>query len=142
MRISDWSSDVCSSDLLEEELFSPIELIMADEDCQKAFFARGIEDLGRLRLVTLSGGYFGIEDEIGVRVVRVLPYLAPSAEFDTMASFWGSPIEGLCFHVDVTNMKVLRVIDTGINPIPTESGEIHKPEAIPERSEEHTSEIQ
>src|SRR3546814_19112017 len=78
---------------------------MADEDCQKAFFARGIEDLGRLRLVTLSGGYFGIEDEIGVRVVRVLPYLAPSAEFDTMASFWGSPIEGLCFHVDVTNMK-------------------------------------
>src|SRR3546814_7897309 len=69
---------------------------MADEDCQKAFFARGIEDLGRLRLVTLSGGYFGIEDEIGVRVVRVLPYLAPSAEFDTMASFWGSPIEGLC----------------------------------------------
>src|SRR3546814_6227634 len=82
MRISDWSSDVCSSDLtaviydtaanvlervlvnvttkkileleeidqtvhgtapfLEEELFSPIELIMADEDCQKAFFARGI----------------------------------------------------------------------------------------------------
>src|SRR3546814_5016568 len=97
MRISDWSSDVCSSDLtaviydtaanvlervlvnvttkkileleeidqtvhgtapfLEEELFSPIELIMADEDCQKAFFARGIEDLGRLRLVTLSGGY-------------------------------------------------------------------------------------
>src|SRR3546814_17242500 len=74
MRISDWSSDVCSSDL----------------------------------------------------------YLAPSAEFDTMARFWGSPIEGLCFHVDVTNMKVLRVIDTGIYPIPTESGEIHKPEALPE----------
>src|SRR3546814_19456145 len=79
---------------LEEELFSPIELIMADEDCQKAFFARGIEDLGRLRLVTLSGGYFGIEDEIGVRVVRVLPYMAPSADFDTLASFWGSPLEG------------------------------------------------
>src|SRR3546814_2220198 len=80
-----------------------------------------------------------------------------------MASFWGSPIEGLCFHVDVTNMKVLRVIDTGIYPIPTESGEIHKPEALPEprkglkpiqitqpegvsfhldRSEEHTSELQ
>src|SRR3546814_9134344 len=29
-------------------------------------------------------------------------------------------------------MKVLRVIDTGIYPIPTESGEIHKPEALPE----------
>src|SRR3546814_13848445 len=100
---------------------------MADEDCQKAFFARGIEDLGRLRLVTLSGGYFGIEDEIGVRVVRVLPYLAPSAEFDTMASFWGSPIEALCFHVDVTNLKMMRVIDTGIYPIQTEYGEIHKP---------------
>src|SRR3546814_2826171 len=119
MRISDWSSDVCSSDLtaviydtaanvlervlvnvttkkileleeidqtvhgtapfLEEELFSPIELIMADEDCQKAFFARGIEDLGRLRLVNRSGGYFGIEDELGLRFVRVLHYLRTEA---------------------------------------------------------------
>src|SRR3546814_1772669 len=64
---------------LEAELLSPIALTMADVAFHKAFFASGTSDLRRLRLVPLSGGYLGIDDEIDARAVRVLPYLATSA---------------------------------------------------------------
>jgi len=113
-----------------EEMMSSMEVTYADPDFIKAIERRGITEMERVRLIPLSGGRFGYQDEIGIRVTRVTPYLAPNAEFGTMAGCWGQPIEGIRVDIDATNGRVLRVIDNGVYPIPQESGEIHTQEAL------------
>ncbi|MDN7437346.1 primary-amine oxidase [Burkholderia multivorans] len=117
---------------LTEELFDTIGLVMEHPEFHQALLARGITEFDRVRCIPLAGGNFGYADEVGIRVSRVVTYLAPNAEFGSMASFWGQPIEGLRIDVDLSNKRVLRVIDTGHYPIPTESGEIHTPESLGE----------
>lgn len=114
-----------------EEVLGSGPIAMDDPEFQNALAAHGVTDLARVRLLPLAGGKFGYADEEDIRVARVVPYLAPDAEFGTLASFWGQPIEGLRVDIDLTNRKVLRVIDTGPYPIPAESGEIHTPESLP-----------
>src|SRR3546814_18216755 len=45
MRISDWISDVCSSDLLSAAYFRPMDL--RDTDLTKAILPRSLDDLDR-----------------------------------------------------------------------------------------------
>src|SRR3546814_16714340 len=53
MRISDWSSDVCSSDLVDADRTRRRPL--ADDEVERAVFHRGIEDLldNRIEAVNL-----------------------------------------------------------------------------------------
>lgn len=116
---------------LEEELFEAGGLAMEDPGFQQALIAHGVTEFDRVRCIPLAGGQFGYPEEVGIRVSRLVAYLAPNAEFGSLAGFWGHPIEGIRVDIDMTNRKVLRVIDTGPYPIPTESGEIHEPGSLP-----------
>lgn len=114
-----------------EEVLDSGPIAMEDPAFQQALIAHGVTDFARVRLIPLAGGRFNYPDEAGIRVARVVPYLAPDDNFGTMAGFWGHPIEGVRADIDLSNRKVLRVIDTGAYPIPEESGEIHTPESLP-----------
>ncbi|MFI8632382.1 primary-amine oxidase [Microbacterium sp. NPDC077663] len=104
---------------LDEELFATQEIIMSDEAVIAALEARGLP-LDRIRWMALSAGHFGYEDEVGIRAARATAYIAPEPEKDmgTLAEFFGTPVEGIAVHLDLTNFKVLRVVETGHFPLP------------------------
>lgn len=116
---------------LLEDVMQSGAIALEDAEVQKALAARGITEFERVRILPLAGGRFGYTDESGIRISRVVPYLAPTAEFGTLASFWGHPIEGLRIDIDLTHRKVLHVVDVGHYEIPTESGDIHGPGVLP-----------
>lgn len=58
-------------------------------------------------------GYFGIAEEEGCRLVKVVCYSTSDSK-----NFWGRPIEGLIAVVDLKKRELVRLIDTGPVPIP------------------------
>src|SRR3546814_1842892 len=65
MRISDWSSDVCSSDLLETTRFDPWflrqveDLVAVEEDVRKAGLPQDADDWLRLKMQGFSDARLG-----------------------------------------------------------------------------------
>jgi primary-amine oxidase len=99
------------------------EIVKSDGAWLDAIARRGITDITKVRTVALSAGSFGYDDEIGVRVSRVLAFYSNYAA----DSIWAHPIDGVVAHVDLTNKKVLRVIETNITHVPGESGDYTDP---------------
>jgi primary-amine oxidase len=117
--------------VLDEE-FEIIEGILnANEAWIDAMTNRGL-DPEKVRAVPLSAGVFGDEDEIGVRLVRVLAFY----QADKDALPWAHPIDGVVAYVDLINKAVTKVIDHKELPVPAERGEW---DAEPHRVEPRTS---
>jgi primary-amine oxidase len=117
--------------VLDEE-FEIIEGILnANEAWIDAMTKRGL-DPEKVRAVPLSAGVFGDEDEIGVRLVRVLAFY----QADKDALPWAHPIDGVVAYVDLINKAVTKVIDHKELPVPAERGEW---DAEPHRVEPRTS---
>ncbi|MEV6342964.1 primary-amine oxidase [Actinoplanes sp. NPDC051851] len=108
---------------LDEDFGIAEEIVKGDAAYVKALEARGITDLGQVRVVALSAGVFGYDDEIGVRAARVLAF----RQDHPTDSCWAHPIDGVVAHVDLTNRKILRLIDTGHLDVPAESGDYTDP---------------
>src|SRR3546814_6169673 len=68
MRISDWSSDVCSSDLIAQALFSPLQVADVADDGDQAAIGRAVA----LSAQPVAGKQFGI-DRLAARLAEVLP---------------------------------------------------------------------
>jgi len=88
-------------------------IVRGDAEWQDAARKRGVEDFGDVVCVPNPAGYFGIAEEEGRRVVKVVCY-APSG----VNNFWGRPIEGLIAVVDLDQREIVTLIDTGAVPIP------------------------
>ncbi|MFK4759423.1 primary-amine oxidase [Microbacterium sp. ZW T5_45] len=117
--------------LLQEEHGIIRELIGADQRWAAALAARGIDDPSTVALAGLSAGRYPIEGEQGRRLARVLGHHQPTPQ--TMP--WAHPIDGLVAYVDLASRSVLDVIDTGVMPIPQETGDYHVPGTFgPERT--------
>lgn len=117
--------------LLQEEHGIIRELIGADERWATALAARGIDDPSTVALAGLSAGRYPIEGEQGRRLARVLGHHQPTPQ--TMP--WAHPIDGLVAYVDLASRTVVDVIDTGVMPIPQETGDYHVPGTFgPERT--------
>jgi primary-amine oxidase len=99
------------------------EIVKADPVWVAAIAKRGIRDLENVRTVGLSAGVFGYADEVGIRATRVLAFYS---NYGT-DSVWAHPIDGVVAHVDLTNQRVLRVIETDIEHVPQESGDYLDP---------------
>lgn len=105
--------------------------IMADElaECEIAVKAhpefrailekRGITDLDLVVVDPWAVGNFGFEDEKGIRLSRCICYLRQTLD----GNFYARPIDGVVPVVDLNNMEVLRIEDTGVVSIPPEAGE-------------------
>lgn len=63
----------------------------------------------------LTAGNFGTNEYQGSRLMKVPCYVSPSG-----SNFYAKPIEGLYALYDVGKREVLRVIDTGVYPVPAD----------------------
>src|SRR3546814_6465730 len=129
MRISDWSSDVCSSDLLGLSRVRSLEELIVTAD----LFARiGAIHGSGVAFVAMSGGMCEIiTDQADVERIAL-----PALTADTHAAL----------------SEVLPPLATPNNPLDVTGAAMIEPELIarslkalaqdPQRSEEHTSELQ
>ena len=72
-----------------------------------AMARRGITDLDLVRPCPLSAGHFDIPGEAGRRMLRVLSFLQHRAEDHC----WAHPIDGIVAYVDLTERRVVELID-------------------------------
>ncbi len=100
--------------VLEAEIVGGGEMVKTHPDWQAAMRRRGITSFDSILCAAIPPGYFGLAEEAGRRVGKVIC-------FDTAGTknFWGRPIEGLTSLVDLDTSRVIRVIDTGAVPLPT-----------------------
>ncbi len=110
--------------VLDSEFEIVEELLAADERWQAALAARGL-NVANVRVAPLSAGSYLDEypDEAGRRILRGLAFV----QEHPADSAWAHPIDGLVAYIDTMNRTVDRVIDAGIHPVPTESGNYDDP---------------
>ncbi len=93
-------------------------LVKQDEAWQAAIRKRGIENPDKVVNLPYSTGFYGDESERGRRLFRVGSYYP-----EDTTNYWGRPIGGLSALVDLTNRRVVEVIDRGAVPLPKENVE-------------------
>lgn len=113
-RVLSWTEikGVEPSILLSEEWRLAQMIVRANPAWRAALRRRGIDNLGDVVCIPNTVGHYGIAEEEG-RLVKVVCYKSSGA-----SNFWGRPIEGLIAIVDYNKGKVVKLIDTGIVPIP------------------------
>ncbi|GGF33835.1 primary-amine oxidase [Subtercola lobariae] len=104
----------------EFELIGPI--IQADPGFQEAIARRGI-DPAQVVSIPLSAGHYGFDDELNHRVARSLFFMQ---DHPTDAC-WAHPVDGLCAYVDMTEGRVIKLVDFLDLPVPKESGNYDDP---------------
>jgi primary-amine oxidase len=109
--------------ILDQDYVAAEEITKADAGYVAALAKRGITDLSIVRAAPLSAGVFGFKDEVGLRMIRVLSFLAT----ENTHSMFAHPVEGIVAHVDLTNRRVVRLTDTGYMHVPEESGDYLDP---------------
>lgn len=102
--------------VLDEEYEAAGDICKADSRFVDALAKRGITDLDAVFCCPLSAGVFGFKEEEGRRMLRVLSFYAPDPE--TIHTLWARPIEGIVCHVDLSEARVLRFVDTGYTHVP------------------------
>ena len=116
--------------IMLEEFDLVAEIVKADPQWREAIAKRGVEDFDSVFVAPLSPGQFGHEDEAGKRILRSLSFLRD----DITDSPWAHPVEGLIAHVDIIGKKVIKLIDTGVVPVPTEQGNFDEAHVGPPRT--------
>ncbi|OZC87106.1 tyramine oxidase [Rhodococcus sp. 06-412-2C] len=112
--------------------FEDIESFMLDSAEWLAAMNTRSLDPSKVRAVPLSAGVFGHEDEVGHRIVRVLAFY----QEDEADLPWAHPIDGVVAYVDLTERKVVKVVDDVVLPVPAERGEWNaEPHASPIRTD-------
>ena len=99
--------------------FAEIEAaVRADPRWQEAMRRRGVTDTSLAMVDAWSAGNFGFPEDEGRRLVRALTWVRRDAKDNGYAR----PVDGLLTVVDLNEMKVLRVEDGGVVPLPPEDG--------------------
>lgn len=102
------------------EILSAIDVTLADPRMQEGLRKRGITDLKQLFCAPRTIGNFGNESENTRRLTKVDCFDIRGVKTDVFAN----PIEGLFASVDLDHMKVLKVTDLGVVPIPRGNSEL------------------
>ena len=115
--------------IIVDEFIDVERIVKESPDWQAAVRRRGVEDFDLIQVDPMSGGNFGFENEKGLRIIRAVSYLARNKEDNAYAH----PIDGLVTYVDLTNMRVLAVVDDEVLPIPQEDSNFHDDNGISPR---------
>lgn len=94
------------------------EVVKQDPDFQAALLKRGVTDPSLVMVDPWSAGYYNIKEDEGKRVVRALAWVRPAAKENGYAY----PLTGLIAVVDVNKMKIVRIEDYGVKPLPPMDG--------------------
>lgn len=118
--------------------FIEVERIVKDSaEWQAAMRKRGVEDFELVQVDPMSAGNFGFENEQGLRLVRTVCYLPR----DVHDNAYAHPIDGLVTYVDLTNRRVLAVVDDEVLPIPQEDSNFHDNNGVVPRGDLRSLEI-
>jgi len=96
----------------DEEIAIMVKALRVDSRWQEALTRRGITDFDAVTIDPWPVGYYGIDNEIGGRMVNAVPYYKGRT-----VNYFARPIEGLRAMVDLDTGKVIKVADAGIVPI-------------------------
>jgi primary-amine oxidase len=89
-------------------------IVRGNQEWQAAVRKRGIENFREVICIPNTVGYFGIAEEEGHRLVKAVCYSTSGSN-----NYWGRPIEGLIAVVDLDARALVKLIDTGVVPVPT-----------------------
>ncbi|MEU7149676.1 primary-amine oxidase [Streptomyces sp. NPDC045456] len=104
--------------VLFEEYERCDEIVKTDPGWRKAMAGRGITDTSLAVCAPLAAGNFGRAEETGRRMLRSLTFL----RCETADNPFAHPVGGLVADVDLTERRVVRLIDTGAVPVPAACG--------------------
>ena len=116
------------ANLMDAEILSVDADVKANPEFQAAMKKRGTTDFGTVICGGITTGNFGIAEEEGRRILRVTCF--------DRRGVWESfarPVEGIVVFWDADARKVLRVIDTGVVPVPQAPANFGAGEAGPLR---------
>jgi primary-amine oxidase len=94
-------------------------IVHGDPQWQEAMRKRGIAEFGKVQVEMWSAGNFNFPEERGKRLFRGLSYLREDSK-----NPYARPIEGVIAVVDMNARKVLKVIDTGVVPVPRATADV------------------
>lgn len=98
---------------LYEEFMFDADIVRANPEWQAAVRKRGVTDFQNVAIDLWGGGYYGFPDEQGFRVGRAFAYYKGKT-----TNYYARPIEGVVAFVNLNTMKVFKVIDAGVAPVP------------------------
>jgi primary-amine oxidase len=99
--------------LMEEDLHMVDALVRADPGWQEAIRKRGITDLDHVAVDPWPIGAQPPPDQRGARLLNAVSYYRGNAR-----NYYARPIEGVVAQVNLTTGKVVRILDTGVVPVP------------------------
>ena len=99
--------------VLIEEWTLAQKIVQSNPEWQAAVKKRGITEFEKVVCIPLTAGYFGLAEEEGRRLFKVVSFDGRNTN-----NFWGRPIEGITAVVDVEKGEVIKLIDTGMVPLP------------------------
>ena len=118
-RVTSWQHVPGVQPRIMFDEFSECEAtVKADPQFQAALKKRGITDPNLVMVDPWSAGNYGFADEEGRRLALARNFLRSSPTDNGYAR----PIEGVTAVVDLNSMKVLRVDDYGVVPLPPNPG--------------------
>jgi primary-amine oxidase len=109
--------------IIDGDFAAAEEIVRADPGWQAAMARRGLTDVTKIRACPLTAGWFGVAEEEGRRMVRVLAFVQ-AREHDLA---WAHPVDGLSAYVDLVQRRVFRLIDEFEADVPAESGDYDDP---------------
>jgi len=103
-----------------DEFTEAEQAVKKSPEFQKALKKRGVTDAGLVMVEPWSAGNYGneVEEDRGRRLVRALCFVRSEPKDNGFAR----PLEGVVAVVDLNQMKVLRIEDYGVVPLPPEAG--------------------
>jgi primary-amine oxidase len=115
--------------MVPEDFMLATLIVNNDPNWQAALAKRGIADYKNVQVDPWSAGWFGFQDEANIRVARGIPFYR-----GTGRNAYAHPIEGLIAYIDLTNKKILKIVDTAVVPVPKASAELNPESNAPLRA--------
>lgn len=113
------------------EDFTTVETIVKnDPDWLKAMANRGIDNVDLVCVCPLSAGNLGRDGETGRRMLRCLSFVRERPD----DAPWAHPVDGLVAFVDLTEGRVIELIDDRIYDLPAEHGNYQPADVGPMRT--------
>jgi primary-amine oxidase len=109
--------------IIDADFAAAEEIVRADPGWRAAMARRGLTDVTKIRACPLTAGWFGVPEEAGRRMVRVLAFVQ-AREHDLA---WAHPVDGLSAYVDLVERRVFRLVDEFEADVPAESGDYDDP---------------
>lgn len=112
-----------------EDFLLTASIVNSDPRWRAALQKRGITDYQNVQVDPWSAGWFGFQDEANIRMVRGIPFYRSTGK-----NPYGHPVEGLVAYVDLTHKKILKIVDSGVVPVPKGSAELDHESNAPMRA--------